>query len=142
MGQNWQNWTKLITAILLIKLWHVICQYRGFWGQGIHFCTQNYHFLNVLCSTVLYSTEKVYFFTKLLNTGMLYVYSIGVYRVGQMAATHPPKVSHPFFIFAPRCRGGCKKIVFLHLFIPMILPRSYLMMWYKKLMLSYHFLFH
>ena len=47
------------------------------------------------------------------------IYIIGVFRVGQMDATHPPKVSHPFFIFAPRCRGGCKKIVFLHLFIPM-----------------------
>ena len=40
---------------------------------------------------------------------------IGVFRVGQKAATHPPKGSHPFFILAPRCRGGCKKIVILHL---------------------------
>ena len=29
-----------------------------------------------------------------------------------MGALHPPLVSHPPFIFAPRCRIGCKKIVF------------------------------
>ena len=40
---------------------------------------------------------------------MLLYALIGVFRVGQMGATHPPKVSHPFFIFAPRCRGGCRK---------------------------------
>ena len=34
---------------------------------------------------------------------------IGVFRVSRMGAMHPP------FIFAPRCRIGCKKIVFLHL---------------------------
>ena len=41
---------------------------------------------------------------------MKYVY-IGVFRVGQMGAMHPPLVLHPTFIFAPRGRIGCKKIV-------------------------------
>ena len=40
---------------------------------------------------------------------MVRIRDIGVFRVGQMGATHPPKGLHPFFIFAPRCRGGCKK---------------------------------
>ena len=56
---------------------------------------------------------------------VLHIYmpvDIGVFRVGQMGATHPPKVSHP-------CAGlGAKKIVFLHLFIPMTLPRTYFLM--------------
>ena len=64
------------------------------------------------------------------------VANIGVHRVGHMGAMHPPLVSHPFFIFAPRCRGGCKKIVFLqvilHLFIPITLPRSYLRLFSLK----------
>ena len=61
----------------------MICQFWGFWVQGIHFCTQNYHFLNVLYSTVLYSTKKVHFFTKLFNMGMLYVYSM-VFRAKKL----------------------------------------------------------
>ena len=34
--------------------------------------------------------------------------SIGVYRVGLVAALHPPLVSHPPFNFAPGCTNGPK----------------------------------
>ena len=64
---------------------------------------------------------------------LLYYPNIGVHRVGLVGALHPSLVSHPPFIFAPRCRIGCKKIVFLHLFIPMTLPHSYLI-----IVLTYH----
>ena len=38
-----------------------------------------------------------------------YVYkTIGVYRVGLVAALHPPLVSHPPFNFAPGCTNGPK----------------------------------
>ena len=37
-------------------------------------------------------------------------FCIGVLRVCQMGALHPPVVLHPSFIFAPRCRFGYKKM--------------------------------
>ena len=37
-----------------------------------------------------------------------YIIYIGVYRVGLVAALHPPLVSHPPFNFAPGCTNGPK----------------------------------
>ena len=71
---------------------------------------------------ILTKSESSWLGKPILIAKTVYIIHIGVYRVGLLGALHPP------FIFAPRCRIGCKKIVFLYLFIRATLPHSYLMM--------------
>ena len=40
---------------------HVVCHSIGFQGQGIHFCTQKYHFAYVLYCTPLFSEVQFFF---------------------------------------------------------------------------------
>ena len=73
LGQNWQNWTKLITTSTDQILTYDM-SILGFLGPRNPFL---YSKLSIFECTVQYCTVqygKSTVFTKLLNTGMLYVY--------------------------------------------------------------------
>ena len=55
---------------------------------------------------ILTKSESSWLGKPILIAKTVYIIHIGVYRVGLLGALHPPLVSHPPFIFAPRCRIG------------------------------------
>ena len=68
-----------VQFFLNVNYRHATCLFHGFGGKETHFWTSNDVYVYVLHSAVQFCVvmySKVQFFTKLLNMGMLYVFSM------------------------------------------------------------------